>query len=357
MPFLPNCLPTAVGSLPHLNPQEGVELILRYLSQIPIWPQLPNSGFLESMYTQFSGGMPFVRLDAEKERIYMDLSGDIYVDLERFYAQVIAEDLDYFAISSEYARGLNALLERLWRSKPPELAHLKGQITGPISFGLMITDERKRSVLYHEEIFDAVLKSLALKARWQIRRLQRLWPSIIIFIDEPYLSSFGSAFINLNRDQVVQYMSELVAAIHLEGALAGVHCCGNTDWSILMGTELDIINFDACEYFQGITLYVDQLRAYLARGGVLAWGIVPTSPRAQVQDAEALQRSFWEKIENLTRRGIPREVLLQQCLLTPSCGMGSLRENQTETVLSLLSQVSLSVRRKIFGKKPHQAAS
>lgn len=351
MSFSPFCLPTAVGSLPHTNPQDAVDLVLKYLPQIPTWPQLPNAWYLESMYIQYSGGMPFVKLDPVGKRMYMDLTGDIYVELERFYQHVIEEDLDYFAIGREYASGMWAMIDRLWRNKPDELNYLKGQITGPISFGLMITDERKRSVLYHEEVFETIVKSLALKARWQIRKLRQMWPRIIIFVDEPYLSSFGSAFINITREQVLQYLGEVVDAIHQEGALVGVHCCGNTDWSILMESEVDIINFDAYEYFQGMTLYTEQLRDFLDRGGVLAWGIVPTSPQAKEYSPDELRAAFMDKVDNLVDRGLKKRQLLQQALLTPSCGMGSLSEDRAERVLQTLIEVSQQVRVRFLEKK------
>ncbi|MCX6640453.1 MAG: hypothetical protein NTW14_08245 [bacterium] len=344
MPFKPNCLPAAVGSLPHTNPQDALELLLHHFPEIPAWPQLPNCGFLESMYAQFSEGMPYVKLDFERERLYMDLAGDIYAELEGFYTRVLAEEIDYFAMTAEYARGFGAFIDRLWRCKFEEISWVKGQITGPISFGLMITDQRKRAVIYHEEVFDAVLKTLAFKARWQVRQLKRLHPAVIVFIDEPYLSSFGSAFINLTRAQVLQYIGEIIEAIHLEGALAGVHCCGNTDWSILMDTDIDIINFDAYEYFQGMTLYIDQLKAYFGRGKVLAWGIIPTSNRIHQESAESLVEAMLSRVDQLRSRGLSKKVILQQSLITPSCGMGSMRIDQAELVLQRLSEVSQTIR-------------
>ncbi len=355
MAFSPCCLPAAVGSLPHLNPQDAVDLMLKHIPEIPVWPQLPKSGYLESMYIQFSGGMPFVQLDSSRERMYMDISGDIYGELEKFYTRVIEDDLEYFAIQSEYAHGLEAFIDRLWRQKPNSLKWIKGQITGPISFGLMITDQRKRSILYHEEVFDAVLKSLVLKTRWQVRNLKRLWDKIIIFIDEPYLSSFGSAFINLTREQALQYLGEVIDAIHQEGGLAGVHCCGNTDWSILMETQLDIINFDAYEYFQGMTLYIDQLKAFFKREGVLAWGIVPTSDQIEKESVESLLNNLYSKIDELSGRGIPKKMILSQSLITPSCGMGTLKYEQAERVLQMLADVSLSVRKQILKAKQKKA--
>jgi len=154
---------------------------------------------------------------------------------------------------------------------------------------------------------------------------------------------------------VLQYLGEVVAAVHQEGALAGVHCCGNTDWSLLMDVKVDIINFDACEYFQGMTLYLDPLKGYLQNGGVLAWGIVPTSAQVENASADDLLRSFNEKVGVLVNRGIKKELLLSQCLLTPSCGMGSLRVETAEKVLSLLAEVSQKARSRAPGKKQKKA--
>jgi len=355
IPFEPKCLPAAVGSFPHLHPYEVIDLILRQLPEIPLWPQLPNTDYLESMYIQYSYGMPFLQRDALKGRMHMHLAGDIYGDLEKFYTKVLEEDLPYFAIPPDFSRGLAAFIDVLWRNKPKSIKWIKGQITGPVSFGLMITDQKKRAVLYNEEVFDTVVKTLVLKARWQIQQLKRIHPDVIIFIDEPYLSSFGSAFINLTREQVLMCIGEVIDAIHQEDALAGIHCCGNTDWSLVMDTETDIVNFDAFEYFQGMTLYIDNLNRYLNRGGVLAWGIIPTSDKIQEETDKSLRDRFFKCIDDLEQRGVTREMLLNQSLITPSCGMGTMKYSLAEEVLNKLSDTSKLIRKKLPAQKSKKA--
>ncbi|MBM3132761.1 MAG: hypothetical protein FJZ95_07000, partial [Chloroflexi bacterium] len=58
--FKPRGLATAIGSMPHADPAEAGALALRYLPDIPVWPQLPNRSFLENMYAQYSEGLPGV---------------------------------------------------------------------------------------------------------------------------------------------------------------------------------------------------------------------------------------------------------------------------------------------------------
>jgi len=99
----------------------------------------------------------------------------------------------------------------------------------------------------------------------------------MIWMDEPALLGFGSStFISISRQDVLRDLNEVAGAIHVASALTGVHCEANTDWSLLMEADLDILDFDAYDHLEAITLYPDELRAFFDRGGSLGWGIVPT---------------------------------------------------------------------------------
>ena len=59
----------------------------------------------------------------------------------------------------------------------------------------------------------------------------------------------------------------MVDAVHADNALAGVHCCGNTEWSILIDAGVDIVNFDAFGYGETIAMYPAGIKTLFARGG------------------------------------------------------------------------------------------
>ena len=339
---------TTIGSVPHTDVGRICGLVVDNLPEIVSWPQLPNRDFRENMYIQYSEGLPCLKLDEQKERIYFDTSNDIYHHLEEFYGKFIEEDVDYFAITETYGAGFHTLHQKLARTRPEALRFVKGQITGPVSFGLTVTDENRRSILYNPELYEAVVKGCLMKARWQVESFRAVHPDVIIFIDEPYLSSFGSAYINVSRESVVEALTEVIDAIHQSGALAGVHCCGNTDWSILMETPTDIINFDAFDYFLGMTLYPEALDAFLRRGGTLAWGIVPTSDKVARLDAQALADMLTEQMERLAGKGFSVSDLAERCLITPSCGLGTLSEELAVRALQLTREVSDLMRRRYF---------
>jgi hypothetical protein len=346
MSFEPRCLATAIGSMPHSVPEDAVRVVLASIPDAPAWPQLPALGMNEQMEVQYSEGLPRVVIDREKERMYIDTSGDYSMDLASFYENFVMENLDYFAITPEFSKGIYAA-EAALRAAGGRRPFVKAQTTGPVSFGLTIVDENKRAIYYNPEFIDCIVKLLAMKCRWQIRKLKPYADNVICFVDEPILSAFGSStYMSVSRDDVVAKLNEVIEAIHSEGAIAGVHCCGNTEWSVLIDAGADIVNFDAFDYGDTIALYPQPVKAHLEQGKILAWGIVPTnSAKIQTQTVQTLVAKFDEVVDNLAKHaGIDRDLITKQAVITPSCGTGSLPVVDAETVFRLLGETSKALR-------------
>jgi methionine synthase II (cobalamin-independent) len=335
-----NCLPTAIGSMPQTDPEAACAQVVKYLREIPCWPQLPRRAFRENMYAQFSQGFPGITLT--EDRIYVDRSKDLDKALERLYAAYLENDVDKYAVSADYAAGLHALLN-LKKLKP--LA-VKGQVTGPVTWGLTVTDSQGKAVIYDDVLGDAVAKFLRLKAGWQERELRKLSANTIIFVDEPYMASFGSVSVTLSAPRVQSLVEEVFRGI--EG-LKGVHCCGNTDWSVLLGTSLDILSFDTYNYARSLSLYPKEVKALLDRGGAIAWGIVPNDqPSLQKETASSLKDRLEEAMAPFTRNGVPFKQLLRQSLLTPSCTLASLdTPDAAAHALELLAELSATIRKNL----------
>ena len=335
-----NLLSTTIGSLPHVDPLSAVRLVIDYSGGIPAWPQLPKRDYLESMSVQFSEGLPNFKIDFENRRAWLDTSCDFESRIAEFYEHCINADVEYFKIRENYAAGLYGLLNAVREHPLKDIKYLKGQIIGPVSFGLSVTDENKRAILYHEALPDVLVKLLSMKARWQIRLLKEVHPKVIIFIDEPYLVSVGSSFVSLDKGDIARWLNEVIGSIHQEGAVAGVHCCGNTDWPLLLKTKIDILSFDAYNFADGLSLYPDDFEIFLKRGGVIAWGIVPTSAQVEKEKKAALKERLDRAMEPLLKKGVEKNLILQQALVTPSCGMGTLTEREAERCMALLGELS-----------------
>jgi hypothetical protein len=158
------------------------------------------------------------------------------------------------------------------------------------------------------------------------------------------MASFGSAYINLSRDQVISMLDEVFDAIHVEGALASVHCCANTDWSVLLGTCVDILNLDAYGYLENLALYPLELRDFLDRGGTLAWGIVPNTGEIWGITPRALAQKLLDGFEIISRKAARRGVMIDpqefsdRSLLTTSCGLGPVSIEIADRALDFLAQ-------------------
>lgn len=347
MTFSPRCLATAIGSFPHKDAGTACELILKSIPDIPVWPQLPAIDFREGMEIQYSEGLPCVVIDNATQRMYFDTSGDPSTDLATFYEHYLAEDIGYFGISPEFSRGIYEMEARLANSASGHPEYFKNHITGPVTLGLSRTDENKRAIYYNDVFRDVIVKGMEMKARWLLRRFAPLGCPQICFIDEPILSAFGSStYVSLERSDVVRCLAEVAQAIHEEDALAGSHCCGNTEWTILVDAGVDIISFDAYQYGETIGYYPKQIKSLLEKGGVLAWGIVPSTGAIADETPASLVEKLKQRIGMLADKGIDSDILWERCLLTPSCGTGSLPQASAEKVLSTLSEVSRILRSK-----------
>ncbi len=340
MPYIEfGCLPTVVGSMPGTNPQAACSQVTHYLKDIPVWPQLPKRSFLENMYAQFSQGFPGVVVN--EGSIYINRSQDLTKPLEEFYTAYLENDFDKYPISAEYAAGLHTFLS-LKNLSPPAV---KGQVTGPITWGLTVTDENKRAIIYDDVLGDAVAKLLRLKASWQEKALSQISRNTIIFVDEPYMAAFGSVGMLLSKERIINLLDEVFGGI---SGLKGVHCCGNTDWSVLLETSVDILSFDAYGYAQSLSLYPTEVKKFLDRKGTIAWGIIPNSEEALAEESVAsLKDRLEEAMAPFTRKGIRFRQLLEQGLLTPSCGLASLATDEAASrALELLAELSIKIRKR-----------
>lgn len=333
-----NCLPTAIGSMSHTDAAAACSLVSRYLPDIPAWPQLPNRTNLENMYIQYSEGFPGIVVNGEK--IYVERAADFDEKLEKLYYADAENNAEEYGISEDYAAGLYAFRELKYKNP----VMVKGQVTGPISWGLCVTDRDQRGILYDDLLAEAAAKLLRLKAMWQEQFLRKIAKDTLLFLDEPYLASLGSAFVAISNEQVSSLLEVALSGIK---GLKGVHCCGGTDWSVLLKSSIDVLSFDTYNYADSFSTYPAEVNAFIRRGGVVAWGIVTNEEDALADETvNSLFDRLGEAMSPFTYDGIPFKQLVAQGMLTPSCSLAYLTPDATEEALQLLSRLSEKLRSK-----------
>lgn len=349
----PQAKATLVGSLPIDDHDEALRIVLKHTPDIPLWVQLPVYP-QEGLLTQFVSGLP--GLVRANNRIILDASSQNFEhELLDFYEEYIAVtqgetplDTSRFVLTKASAPGFFVLQEAL-RTLPKPFA-IKGQITGPVTLSIGITDQNKQAVFYDERLRDAVTKTIALKARWQVKELRQCGAPVILFLDEPGLAGFGSsALIGVSSENVGKVLAEVIDQIHEEGGLAGVHVCANTDWSLILGSSADILSFDAYAYFDRLILYAKELKKFFKQGRILAWGIVPTLKEEDIEKetADSLVERWKKQANELAALGIDQGDIVSQSLITPSCGTGSMSLNHAFKVLKLNLEVSNALQHRL----------
>lgn len=323
---------TGIGSLPHSDPSEACEVIFSSV-EIPFWPQLPHRSFLELMVPQYSEGFPFIRIDGENILIEKK-SGP---GTDAFYESVANKE--GFSISREYAAGLYVFLDKL-KEEVRDRACVKGHVTGPLTFTLSLTDAQKRPLFFDEEMRELALELLKGKISWQVEQLQPYARKVLIFIDEPILSALGtSAYLGVDSSDASRLLTETVRHIQECGALAGIHCCSKADWPLVLSSGLDVFSFDAYFFWDSLSLYPESIAGFLDKGGIIAWGVVPTTDIIRSVTLEGLREQLDRGLSSLEKLGISRESLHEQSILTPSCGTGSLVVQDAVRVFSMLKEL------------------
>lgn len=356
---------TGIGSLPYGEEGAALSLIWRHLPVVPHWPQLPLRSSEEGFVRQYLG--PLVQaglLEADGNRQPRFLTDDPQWEarLVEYYEMVLAAEqgmaaLDNFAFPRESAAGFYSFIDFIKEQTGPhinqdgeagsspdssgarDIIAVKGHLSGPVTVGMQITAADGSPAFYREELREIIVKTLSCQARWQVKKLRETgWP-VVLFIDDPGIYGYGtSGYVGLGRAAIQDSLREIITNAREEQAVVGVHCCAGVDWSLLFELSPDIVNFDAYSYFSSMLVYTGPLHDFLKNGGILAWGIVPTSEKIEEESGESLQKLLSERINALAARGVDGELLKKQLMITPSCGATTLTVPRTEKVYRLAGE-------------------
>jgi hypothetical protein len=300
------------------------------------------------MCHQFAHGMP--GLEESAKSLSLNLAAVSPGELADFHQRAFAAEDSGWQLEPERAAGYHHFVQSPIPRAPRVL---KGQVTGPVSMGSYMVDGTGKPVLYDRCAMELVATQLRQLARGQERELgelaSRAWPGqdvgTLVFVDEPYLASYGSAYFTLGRDEVIAYINWVMDGLR---GLKGVHCCGNTDWSILLATSVDVLSFDAYGYGDALMLYAREVAEFFGRGGYLSWGIVPSQgDAARKETAANLVGRLLQQAGRLTRHGLSLHQVLEHSLVTPACGLGSQTPEDAEYIARLTHEVSAELRRLI----------
>lgn len=346
----------AIGSLPHNDLTKAMNVVKKDFPQIPFFPQLKNINKNEDMIIQFLEGLPSFlpsklenfTIDSDSEEFFEDLE-TFFTDYEKITSENNAEILEHYEISKDFSSSFEEF-ENIIKTTKPQFA--KGQIVGPFTLATTLQDNNGKAVIYDETLKDIIVKLLSLKALWQIKRIKKANPDTtpIIFMDEPSISQLGtSAYMTISEAEVIQMLKEISDIIKANGGISAIHCCGKCDWSIPMKAKIELLNPDAYTFAENFSIYYKMIENHLLSGGKIAWGLIPTLDVDALRDTtlKNLIEKFEQAVKYLTNKRIDEKLIIDNSLITSSCGAGSLSIENAERAMDLVSELSKELKARL----------
>jgi hypothetical protein len=353
MAFEARCGTTAMGIMPHRDVDRALELALSL--DIPFWPQLPNMSIYEDMYVQASQNFPGVSVDFDRERLVFN-TARFGQELDDYFIKM--EHPETFMLTEEYSR----VFLRFLSAGLQDYRAIRGQVIGPVSFGFKVLDEQLKPIIYNDAVRAVLFDFIQKKANIQYQQLNKRNSNAFVWLDEPGLGYAFSAFSGYNEQHAKEDYRDFLDGLQ---SPKGVHLCADVNLPYLLELGVEILSFDAYQIEFMPKEYASAVAGFLNRGGVIAWGIIPTESTtlgAQTPDAlAAILSDYWKVIGQNT--GLAVNQIAEQALVAPArcclkdtgqatsatvvreeCQVSNLEESTVEKAFALLPQLSLILR-------------
>jgi methionine synthase II (cobalamin-independent) len=311
---------TGVGSLPGTDPAEALRTVLGEVPDLPFLPELPDRG-------------PGADLLGRGATFLVDMPVEIAVSGWRFADRpgrdlrrardLLDRDLDTLA---EVADGYEGTF--------------KIQAAGPwtLAAGLELPRGEK-AVADHGAVAD-LTTSLAEGLAAHVADVRRRLPGadVVLQLDEPSLPAVLAARVpTASGFRTLRGVEESVASERLRRVITAagvpvvVHCCAaNAPVALLRGAGAAGVSVDLSLWNLDSTPQLDVLGEHLDAGGALFAGVLPAVDAPLPDAARAA-----EVVRRLGRRlGFAPDLLLEQVVLTPACGLAGATERYAREVLA-----------------------
>ncbi len=93
-------------------------------------------------------------------------------------------------------------------------------------------------------------------------------------------------------------------------------------------------------------IYKNAVRSFLERGGILAWGIVPTTDSIKEATLNGLMDKMVYAVDYLVNAGIDLKLITENSLITPSCGTGTMPLEDAEKAMTLTYELTRKIKDK-----------
>lgn len=314
---LPAGLSTGIGHLPHCDPGEAVEFVLRHSSRLPSAPALPARSRREGMVAQGAAGIRGITV-----------AGDGSIEVVRALLDPEAPIGDAGFTGDSWV-GLRAFLNAVADRDGP----LKVSVTGPVTLGVALCGLGIETDLAFRIAGAAVRARVKALVDHILQRVPQA--QVVVFLDEPAMGSLTDQGFPIGPSEAVDLASGVMAVVE-STAVTGLHCCTATDYRLLIGAGPRILSVPVDER---INRHAGLVGDFLDRGGWIAWGAVPTGG-----PVGATVERLWRRLSSvwcdLAAEGCDPVLLRTNAIITPVCGLAWHGVTQAEQVMELTAQLA-----------------
>jgi hypothetical protein len=333
MTFEARCGTTAMGIMPHRDIERALELALSL--DIPFWPQLPKVSLYEDMYVQASQNFPGIVIDFDKERLSFNTSR-FEQELDGYFVKM--DTPETFALTPQYSTVFHKFLSKELQGYKA----IRGQVTGPVSFGFKVLDENLKPIIYNDEARAILFDFIQKKANIQYRELNERNSNAFVWVDEPGLAYVFSGLSGYNEQQAKEDYHNFVQG--LEGP-KGLHLCAEVNLPYLLELGVEILSFDAYQIGFMPKEYAGSVAEFIKKGGIISWGIVPTESTVLATQTPgtlaAILSNYWEVVSE--NNGLSLSQIATQALVAPArCCLADIGQVDTSAKKASECQVSSS---------------
>jgi len=350
MTFEARCSTVAMGIMPHKDVDQALELALSL--DIPFWPQLPNVSLYEDMYIQTSENFPGIAIDFDKEKLVFH-SARFGKERDDYFIKM--ECPETYALTTEHS----VVFQRFLARELKGYKAIRGQVTGPVSFGFKVLDENLKPIIYNDEVRAILFDFIQKKVNVQYQELKKKNPNAFVWLDEPGLGYVFSGFSGYTDQQAKEDYCNFLQGF--EGP-KGLHLCADVNLPYLLELGIEILSFDAYQIGFMPKEYTGTVAEFLKGSGVISWGIVPTvSTVLEIQTPEKLApilSDYWEVISENT--GLSLRQIAEQALIAPArcclkeinaetgegCRVFNIEERAVEKAFAFLPEISQILKEK-----------
>ncbi len=303
-----------VGDLPYDDIQLCKRMMLRLYENLPFLPELPLIDANDNIFNRTFNGIDCIKIkdgkillpDAENDKFVLTL-----MKLDKIYNCETLSDFDDFVNDAPYMQIYEAMLEKF---KPKyTVLHLFGPFTFANSVfnrnaGLLLTDRNYRKF---------IIQLITIKALWYIYKIKSISPETkpIIMFNENLLYKFGTlkrTNESITNDSISSLFAKIFSKLKKAGAVIGVQSFEKCNWQLVLDANyVNIISFGAYNNPNNLNIIADSVNNFLARGGIINWGIVPVSNENIIKslNIDYLFSKFQTTLEDLASEGVSADLL------------------------------------------------